>query len=168
MPLSFPTKTFRFWPLVLVLVLSDCTTKDLAVDRLGAEYVPHEIVGDVIRFTLAYNPGAAMGLSFGDWDRPLLVALSCLALLILISFYRRTPDHADTQVIALALLVGGALGNLFDRVRSELGVVDFIDIGFGSLRFWTFNLADVAISAGALLFIGALFQSAARHPTDHA
>ncbi|HSY82348.1 MAG TPA: signal peptidase II, partial [Gemmatimonadaceae bacterium] len=55
------------------------------------------------------------------------------------------------RVIALALLTGGAIGNVIDRVRWSRGVVDFVDLGVGSLRFWTFNVADVAVTVGAFL-----------------
>lgn len=58
--------------------------------------------------------------------------------------------------MGLALVASGALGNLLDRVRSPRGVVDFIDVGVGSWRFWTFNLADAAIVAGGVLLVSAL------------
>jgi signal peptidase II len=53
--------------------------------------------------------------------------------------------------VALALVAGGALGNLLDRLRSARGVVDFIDIGVGSYRLWTFNIADLGVTAGGVL-----------------
>jgi signal peptidase II len=59
-------------------------------------------------------------------------------------------------VIGVALVAGGALGNLVDRVRSSAGVVDFIDVGVADVRFWTFNVADVGISIGAILLMLAL------------
>jgi signal peptidase II len=55
-----------------------------------------------------------------------------------------------TRIVALALAFGGAAGNLLDRIRSPQGVVDFIDIGLGDVRFWTFNVADSAVTIGAL------------------
>jgi signal peptidase II len=61
-------------------------------------------------------------------------------------------------VTALALLVGGAVGNLVDRVYSPRGVVDFIDLGIGDARFWTFNVADMGISAGAVLLAITLWR----------
>jgi signal peptidase II len=59
-------------------------------------------------------------------------------------------------VLALGLAFGGAAGNLIDRIRSTAGVVDFIDIGFGDVRFWTFNLADSAVTIGALVLAWSL------------
>ncbi|HEX7024749.1 MAG TPA: signal peptidase II, partial [Gemmatimonadales bacterium] len=66
-------------------------------------------------------------------------------------------DHV-LRAVALALVAGGAMGNLLDRVRSPLGVVDFIDVGIGDTRFWTFNLADLGVTAGALLLAAVLWR----------
>ena len=69
--------------------------------------------------------------------------------------YRTTSAHDRLQATALALVAGGAIGNVMDRFRTPggtyRGVVDFIDIGYGSWRFWTFNLADVGVTCGAIL-----------------
>ena len=59
---------------------------------------------------------------------------------------------------ALGLIIGGALGNLTDRLRSPRGVVDFIDMGLGDYRFWTFNVADVGVTAGAALLLYLLLR----------
>ena len=64
--------------------------------------------------------------------------------------YRRTSPHDARRAAALALVCGGAVGNLLDRLRTARGVVDFIDIGIGRYRFWTFNVADVGVTLGAL------------------
>jgi signal peptidase II len=76
---------------------------------------------------------------------------------VLFLLYQRTPDAA-LRAVALALLAGGALGNLLDRVRSARGVVDFIDVGLGDARFWTFNIADVGVSVGAVLLALVLWR----------
>jgi signal peptidase II len=69
--------------------------------------------------------------------------------------YRQTTPGDRWLAIGLGLVAGGAIGNLLDRIRSERGVVDFIDIGVGSHRFWIFNVADmgVVIGAGLLAFL---------------
>ncbi|MGH7538764.1 MAG: signal peptidase II [Gemmatimonadales bacterium] len=144
-------KARRFWPLLLVLVLSDCATKRLAQARLVPAHVPHRVAGDVVRLTLTYNRGAAFGIDAGPRGRWVLAALSLVVLLGLSVMYRRAEARDLQLVTALALLAGGAVGNLLDRVRSPRGVVDFIDLGIGDARFWTFNLADVGISIGAVL-----------------
>ncbi len=151
-------KARLFWPLLFLLLLSDCTTKRLAEERLPGLYVPHEIVGDVVRFTLAYNPYAAFSLSLGPYSRWIFVGLTIVILGALLWLYRAAQPRDDRQVAALALICGGALGNLYDRVRSPRGVVDFIDVGVGHWRFWTFNIADVAITVGSVVLAIALWR----------
>jgi signal peptidase II len=108
----------------------------------------------VVRFTLAYNPGAAFSMSLGEYSRFIFGAFAVVALVVLWRLYRMTGRGVragdQLRVIALGLAFGGAAGNLIDRLRSPLGVVDFIDIGFGDVRFWTFNIADSAVTVGAL------------------
>lgn len=147
MPLA--RKARLFWPLFAALVIADWGTKQLAVDRLSPAYVQHEVLGDIVCFTLAYNPGAAMSLSLGDYSRAGFTLLSLFALAALGRLYRNARDDDGSIALALALVCGGATGNLIDRLRSARGVVDFIDVGFGDYRFWTFNLADVGVTVGA-------------------
>ena len=148
-------KAKAFWPLLFTLVFADCTTKRLAEQHLVPEHVPHEVVGDVVRFTLAYNRGAAFSFSLGEYSRVGFTLIALGVLVALGSVYRSTPSKDRVQAVALALVAGGALGNVMDRFRSPggtyRGVVDFIDIGVGGWRFWTFNLADVGVTCGAVL-----------------
>ncbi|HEV8265028.1 MAG TPA: signal peptidase II [Gemmatimonadales bacterium] len=155
-PLTFSRRARWFWPLMATILVTDCATKRAAEARLAPAYVPHPVVGDVVRLTLSYNSDAAMGLSLGRHSRPALMFLTAVALLVLAVLYRRTDPANRLAAIGLALVVGGALGNLVDRVRSPVGVVDFIDIGIGQFRFWTFNVADVGITLGALVLVLAL------------
>ena len=152
-----PRKGWVFWPLALCLVLVDCTTKELAETHLVPAEVPHEVVGSVLRFTLGYNPGAAFGIEFPG-ARPVLTAAAMLIVGILFHLYRRARAADAALSLALALVTGGAIGNLIDRIFSPHGVVDFIDVGVGPYRFWTFNLADVAITTGAALLVGILWR----------
>jgi signal peptidase II len=152
------SKAFVFWPLVSLLVLADCTSKQVAAERLEPEHVPHEVLGDVVRFTLAYNQGASFSVSLGEHSRWILAALALGVLGVLMMQYRRAATHDRTLALALALIVAGASGNLLDRLRSSRGVVDFIDIGIGDMRFWTFNLADVAVFCGAVLLANLLIR----------
>ena len=144
-------KAKSFWPLLMLLVLADCGTKRLAEEHLAPQHVPHDVIGDVLRFTLAYNPGAAFSFSLGEYSRVWFTILALLVLGVLAHIYRTTSAHDRIQAIALALIAGGAIGNVLDRIRSSRGVVDFIDIGIGSYRFWTFNIADVGVTTGAVL-----------------
>jgi signal peptidase II len=122
--------------------------------------VPREVAGEAIRFTLAYNPGAAFSMSLGPYSRWIFGAFALVALVVLWRLYRMTGAGARAgdrlRVLALGLAFGGAAGNLIDRIRSAAGVVDFIDIGFGDVRFWTFNLADSAVTVGALVLAWSL------------
>jgi len=156
------SKLRLFLPLFLVLLLADCTTKELAETHLGAPYVPHEVVGDVVRLTLAYNPGAAFSMSLGAWSRPGFILLTLGILALLGRMLVQAAPEGRLRIAALALVMGGAVGNLLDRFTSSLGVVDFIDIGIGSLRFWTFNLADVGVTSGAILLAWTIWREDAQ------
>jgi signal peptidase II len=131
---------------------------------LAQEYLllhqPRRIVGELVRFTLAYNPGAAFSMSLGPYSRYIFGTFAVIALVVLWRLYRMTGAGARAgdrlRVVALGLAFGGAAGNLIDRFRSAAGVVDFIDIGFGDTRFWTFNLADSAVTIGALVLAWSL------------
>ena len=151
-------KAAVFWPLVSLLVLADCTSKQVAVERLEPEHVPHEVIGEVVRFTLAYNQGASFSVSLGEHSRWILAVLALAVLTVLMVQYRRAAPHDSTLALALAFIVAGASGNLLDRIRSPRGVVDFIDIGVGEMRFWTFNLADVAVFCGAVMLAHLLIR----------
>jgi signal peptidase II len=142
---------------VLVLVAAvDFVTKALAA-RLTPAGFPHEIYGEWIRFTLVHNPGAAFGLHVGTYSRWIFMVLTIVALVILGRLYVATRPGDVVRTISLALVCGGAVGNLIDRVRSIAGVVDFIDIGFGDSRWPTFNIADMAVSLGAFLLAWVLW-----------
>ncbi|MDB4875880.1 MAG: lspA [Gemmatimonadetes bacterium] len=147
-----------FWTAAVVVIILDVITKQLAVARLLPEHVPHQIIGDVVRFTLAYNPGAAFSMSLGPNSRYFFGAFAVLALFILWRLYRTTEPGDGTRVFALGLAWGGAAGNLVDRFYSPRGVVDFIDIGYHDVRFWTFNVADSAVTVGALLLAFVLWK----------
>lgn len=143
-----PQRSNRFWTIFLATVLVDVASKRLAVSELSPPYVPHNIIDDVLRFTLAYNPEGAMSFSLGPSSRWWFVLLSLGTLFVLAYLYKQTPREDRIQIASIALICGGAVGNLLDRLRSARGVVDFIDIGIGAHRFWTFNTADLAVTLG--------------------
>lgn len=154
------TRKLAFWPVLLGLLALDCTTKEIAVDQLSPAYVPHSVIGDVVRLTFAYNPDAAMGLSLGEYSRAGFILLAGAMFCGLVLYYRRLPPgNNGATTLALALIGGGAAGNLLDRLRSSRGVVDFIDIGVGDVRFWTFNIADAGVFYGAMLLLLVLSRS---------
>ncbi len=150
------SKARWFWPLALAVLFTDCATKRAVEHRLAVgESQP--VVGEVVRFTLSYNQNAAMSLDLGGQSRRLVLsALTIAALVVLGMLYHRTRPSERLRVIGVALVAGGALGNLVDRIRSSAGVVDFIDVGVSHVRFWTFNVADMGITIGAVLLLLAL------------
>ncbi len=151
-----------FWAIVLFVTGFDFVTKLMAVEALMPRHTPHNIIGDVVRFTLAYNPGAAFGMHLGPASRWIFAALSVVIVVVLL---RATADLTRVSKLAaygVPIVIGGAIGNLLDRIRSRDGVVDFIDIGVGDVRFWTFNVADSAVTIGAVCLVLALW----RHDQD--
>jgi signal peptidase II len=146
-----------FWPVVAVIVVSDVLTKWVAVRALSPVYTSREVFGDWFRFTLVYNTGAAFGLHVGPYSRWVFLILSIVALYVLGRLYVTTGAGQRLRAFSIALVCGGALGNLIDRVRHEMGVVDFIDMGVGGWRWPTVNIADVAVSTGAFLLAWALW-----------
>jgi signal peptidase II len=146
-----------FWSVAVVIVTVDVITKALAVYALFPQRIPHEILGATLRLTLVYNPGAAFGLHLGAYSRWIFMVLTVGALFILGRLYRATRDGDLLRTLAIAMVCGGALGNLIDRIHSSAGVVDFIDVGIGDMRWPTFNVADMAVSIGAFLLAWVLW-----------
>lgn len=135
------------FPLVMVL---DIVTKRWALTALGpAEQ--HEILWGLVPLTLAYNKGAAFGLSLGADSRWFFVPVTIIALVLLTVLFRQAGDRDFLRIGSISLVVSGAIGNLYDRVRWDQGVVDFlgpVDLGFW--LFPIFNVADMAITCGAV------------------
>jgi signal peptidase II len=146
-----------FWPVLALVAAVDFGTKAIASLRLVPQGYPHTVYGEWVRFTLVHNPGAAFGLQMGQYSRWIFMVLTIVALIILGRLYLATRPGDGIRTLSLALVCGGAMGNLIDRVRSTSGVVDFIDIGFGDSRWPTFNIADMAVSLGAFLLAWVLW-----------
>lgn len=146
---SFLRQPWLWAPLVLVV---DFVTKRLVLANQDILRAKVRVIGDLARFIYVRNPGSAMGLfPVGRWA---LVGVSLAATLFIVWLYRTTPAHLRVRRAAMAAILGGALGNLIDRIFYNGLVVDFIDLGFGTHRFYTFNVADIAVSVGgAVLFL---------------
>lgn len=138
-------------PILFLVLVLDLITKAVAVATLAPSGLANPVFGNWFRFALVYNPGAAFGLHLGDYSRWIFMALTVAAIVILWRLYRQTAPDDLRKALAVSLVAAGALGNVIDRIRSDLGVVDFIDIGFGAHRWPTFNVADMAVSGGAFL-----------------
>jgi signal peptidase II len=138
-----------FWGTAAAIVVSDLVTK-LIAESLLARHLPVNVIGEWVRLRLVYNEGAAFGLHLGEYSRWIFFGLAILALVVLGSMVRSTRPGDRLRLLALALVCGGATGNLVDRIRSPEGVVDFLDVGVGAWRWPTFNVADSAITVGAI------------------
>ena len=142
-----------FWPVLLTLLLIDSAAKRFAIERLSPAFVPHDVIGSIVRFRLTYNQGAAMSLSLGGASRWGFSVLAIAVLAFLGRMYRDTHPDDTPMALILACICGGAAGNLLDRLTSARGVVDFIDIGIGAYRFYTFNVADIGVTLGVIALL---------------
>ena len=148
---------------VIVIVL-DQLSKAVVVHLLEPQ-VPHAVVPGFLNWTLAYNTGAAFSFLAGQqgWQRWLFAGLAIAVSAMLARWLAQTPRGEWRTALPLALVIGGALGNLIDRLR--IGhVTDFIQVYYRDWAFPSFNVADSAISVGAalLLWFGLFARQAAR------
>jgi signal peptidase II len=139
------------------VLLLDITTK-LFIQRTFHLYQQVDLIGDYVRLTYIHNPGAAFGIELGQYSRFIFLFLSMMALAALAGMYWVTPAKDRIRLISIALICGGALGNLLDRLRLRQGVVDFLDVGFGNLRWPVFNVADIAVTTGAVFLALSLWR----------
>jgi signal peptidase II len=150
-------KATMFGGVLFGVVLLDLVTKEL-VQRSLSLYQQVDLVGDYVRLTYIYNPGAAFGIHLGPYSRFIFLVLSLVALAALASMFWVTPAKDKVRLASIALICGGAVGNLLDRIRSSQGVVDFMDVGIGQLRWPVFNVADVAVTCGAIFLALSLWR----------
>src|SRR5690606_23020038 len=137
----------------------DQTTKAWAMRRLrlGDDI---EVIPGFLNFAYAQNTGVAFSMldDHGDAGRWGLSVVAFIAATLVLYFFWRTPRTDDRILGALALLLAGIIGNVTDRTRLGF-VIDFIDVQFGNCHYPTFNVADMAIVAGALLMLIDIFLS---------
>lgn len=147
-----------FVGIALVVVVVDQVTKAWLVANVAQGEVLN-VVGDAVRLVYHQNSGALFGLFR---DQAILFGLISIGVIALIVGYHARSGRSLYLSVALGFLLGGAVGNLIDRLR--LGyVVDFVDVGIGDLRFYTFNVADSSISTAIVLLVGvALIPGLAR------
>jgi signal peptidase II len=147
------------WLLLSVAIIGlDLWTKALALAHLQL-HEPVPVIDGLLNWTLTYNLGAAFSFlsDAGGWQRWFFSALATGVSLLLVFWLSRLPRNDWRQAVPFALIIGGALGNLVDRVRFG-HVVDFIDAYWGSYHWPAFNIADSAIVVGAIgLALSTLF-----------
>ena len=140
-----------FWFTAAGIVVADIVTKLLAESLLSAVR-PLQLIGDYVQLRLVFNKCAAFGLCLGapTYSRWIFLGLAIVALFVLRSMVRSARPGDRIRLLSLALVCAGAVGNVIDRLRSGQGVVDFMDVGIGATRWPTFNVADSAITVGAI------------------
>ena len=145
-------------PALALLLLATCigcdrVTKRIAVDRLEPGE-RHSFLGDTVRFEYAENTGAFLGLgaSLPEGTRFALLTVLTAILLLAVTWALVKRPLPGPRFIALTLILAGGLGNLIDRASTGF-VVDFMNLGVGSLRTGIFNVADVAITVGVVVII---------------
>ena len=154
-----------FWNAAFLVIVIDFVTKLVAESALlHTTAVP--VFGDWFQLRLVYNRGAAFGLHVGPFSRWIFLAIAVVAIVVLVRLSASAPAGDRFRQLALGLVAGGAAGNLIDRVRSARGVVDFLDVGVGSLRWPTFNVADIAVSCGAIALAISLWREDSRRPSE--
>lgn len=137
--------------LTAIVIVLDQITKSIVRNKLP-EGTVIPIIDGYLRFKGVRNPGGAFGLL--PESKILLVIITAFVILFVMIYYLINKPEKKSIIIALSLIVGGAIGNLIDRIAFDK-VTDFID-----LRFWpVFNLADVAIVMGVIVFIVIIFKN---------
>jgi signal peptidase II len=153
------------WLSGAVLILDQCSK--LIADALLVLHQPVALL-PFLNLRLAYNSGAAFSFlhDAAGWQRWFFIALALIVMSVLVLWLRRLAANQTGTALALSLILGGAAGNLIDRVVYG-HVVDFIDFYYRSWHWPTFNVADSAITAGAVLLILDALLAHRKHPAGN-
>jgi signal peptidase II len=144
------------WPIFLGLAATVLVADQLTKAWLTSFLAPGqrvEVIGDYVRLVHSQNSGALFGLFR---DQATLFGVISVGVIGAIIWFHHSSGRNTLLSVALGFLLGGALGNMTDRFRIGY-VVDFVDVGIGDLRFYTFNVADSSISAAILLLLLSAF-----------
>lgn len=155
----------RFVGVIVAVVGVDLVTKFLA-EALLPRTRSVQVLGEFFQLQLVYNRGAAFGIDVGAASRWFFMALTVIALAVLAAMARGTRSGDHLRLYAIAAIMAGAAGNLIDRIRSARGVVDYLLFSVGSFRWPNFNVADMAVSCGAIALALALWNEGRHHPAD--
>lgn len=162
----YPKSNALPWLLVSALtIILDQLTKWWALTALQPPGLPHPVIPGFLNWTLAFNSGAAFSfLAHGSgWQRWFFVSLAAVISVALVIWLMRTARRDWRTALPLSLVIGGALGNLIDRLYAAQ-VIDFIQVYYHDWYYPTFNVADCGITVGALLLI--LFSVIRHRPND--
>ncbi|MFQ6112768.1 MAG: signal peptidase II [bacterium] len=133
----------------IIVIVFDQVTK-LLVKYFFERGQPHQIIGDFVRLTYIENPGMAFGIQIGG--QLFFTIFAAVASVIIFIYIVRARNEKFLSRFALALILGGALGNLIDRFLYGK-VIDFIDIGINNTRWPIFNLADSSVTIGMIILV---------------
>jgi signal peptidase II len=161
--LSVKYKLLFGW-LAVILILDQLTK--LIVDRTIPLHHSIPVIDNVFSLTYIRNTGAAFGILAGSAARfrlPFLVLFSVLAIGFIIMMVRRLPDRETGLITALAFILGGAIGNLIDRIAYG-EVIDFLDFYWSRYHWPAFNLADSFITIGVLITVFYLIKAKGEDP----
>jgi signal peptidase II len=159
-PLMRPAELIAIGTIVAV----DQLTKFLVRTTIPL-YAKRTIIPELLDFTHVQNTGAAFGvLNAADfpYKSALMIGIATLALVAISLYARQLGSHEKLSRYGLALILGGAFGNLIDRAIAGY-VVDFVDVYWGEAHFWAFNVADAAITVGAVLVLFEMIGLGRRH-----
>ena len=144
-----------YFPVLFIVIIDQLSKNWIKTNFILWE--SREILGSFLKFSYVNNPGIAFGISVGDWV-VLITVLSIFATFFIGYIHWQEQNEHMLIFLAFSFILGGAIGNLIDRssvffVENYVGVVDFIDIGLGMNRWYTFNIADSAVTVGIVLYL---------------
>lgn len=150
---------------ILSVIAVDQVSKEIVRRTLPLHGEPVQVIAGLLDLTHVQNTGAAFGLLNAvefPFKPAIMIAVAALALVAIATYAAQLGFHERLARIGLALILGGAFGNLIDRAL--LGhVVDFVDVYWGTAHFWAFNAADAAITIGAILVLLDMIGLGRRH-----
>lgn len=151
----------RYAWIAAAVVIADQLTKLAAVEYLMRH--AEVAIAPFLNFTLVYNRGAAFGFlsDAGGWQNRFFIGVALIACAVIAYLVRRLDPRERLAAVAFMLILGGAAGNLIDRLLYGY-VIDFIDVYYGAWHWPAFNVADSAITVGAVLLVIDAFAFAAR------
>jgi len=156
------------WLIILVVVAVDQLTKELVRRLLPLSSDPVQVIPGLLDLTHVQNTGAAFGLMNGvdfAYKPFVMIGIAAVALVAIAAYATQLGFHERTARAGLALILGGAFGNLIDRALFG-HVVDFVDVYWKTTHFWAFNVADTAITVGAILVLFDMIGLGRRHASD--
>jgi len=148
-----------FWVAAIAIVIGDLVSKAIVTAEMPIGGAAVEVIGDFFRLRHIRNSGGLFGLFQGN--AIYFAVVSAIAVAVIVSVVYRSKGRERLQQVALGLVLGGALGNLHDRLRFR-EVVDWLDVGIGTHRWPTFNVADSGVTVGVGILVIWLFLSERR------